>query len=81
VTNRRVFIARLHGKKPAEFRTFTRSEMAPPHVVKRLDGLYEVILTRRAQDKPFIIPPLESGFFGIPDGPVAAAEISSLMNH
>ena len=76
VTNRRIFIARLHGKKPPELRAFTCPEMGPPHVVKRLDGLYEVILTRRAQDKPYIIPTLESGFFGIPDGPVAAAAIS-----
>ena len=80
VTNRRIFIARLHGKKPPEFRVFTREELAPPHVVKRLDGLYEVILTRRAQDKPYIMPVLESGFFGIPDGPAAAAAINAATN-
>ena len=80
VTNRRIFIARLHGKKPAEFRVFTREEMAPPHVVKRLDGLYEVVLTRRAQDTPYLIPTLESGFFGIPDGEAAAAAINTATN-
>ncbi len=80
VTNRRVFIARLDRKKPPELRVFTRAEMAPPHVVKRLDGLYEIILTRRAQDKPYLIPTLESGFFGIHDGPAAAAAINATMN-
>jgi hypothetical protein len=80
VTNRRVFIARLHGKKPAELRVFTRDEMGPPHVVKRLDGLDEVVLTRRAQDRPYIMPPLESGFFGIPDGQAAAAAIQATIS-
>ena len=80
VTNRRVFIARLHGKKPPEILAFTSEQMAPPHVVQRLDGLYEVILTRRAQGMPYLIPTLESGFFGIPDGPAAAAAINSVMN-
>jgi len=80
VTSRRVFIARLHGKKPPEFRVFTRAEMGAPHVVKRLDGLYEVVLTRRAQDKPYLIPTLESGFFGIPDGPAAAEAVNAIMN-
>ncbi len=80
VTNRRVFIARLHAKKPPEFRVFTRQEMAPPHLVHRFDGLDEVVLTRRAQDKPYLIPPLESGFFGIQDGAAAAAAINTATN-
>jgi len=80
VTNQRVFIARFCGNKPPELRVFTRDEMAPPHVVRRFDGLYEVILTRRAQDKPYIMPPLESGFFGIKDGEAAAAAINAATN-
>jgi hypothetical protein len=52
--------------------------MVPPHVVKRLDGLDEVILTRRARDKPYIMPPLESGFFGISDGGAAVKAIESV---
>ena len=80
VTNRRVFIARLHWKKPTEVRVFTREEMAPPHVVRRLDGLDEVILTRRAQDKPYLMPGLESGFFGIKDGNAAAEAINAATN-
>jgi hypothetical protein len=78
-TNRRVFIARLHGHQPPELRVFTREEMGmgPPHVVKRLDGLYEIILTRSAQGKPYLIPRLESGFFGIKDGEAAAAAIQT----
>jgi len=79
VTSQRVMIARWQGKKPAELRVFNRAEMGPPHVVKRLDGLYEVILTRSAQDKPYLIPRLEAGFYGIPDGEAAAAAIRKTM--
>jgi len=79
VTNRRVLIARWHSKSPVELRVFTRAEMAPPHVVKRLDGLYEVVLTRSAQEKPYLVPRLESGFFGIPDGEAASAAIKKAM--
>jgi hypothetical protein len=80
VTNRRVFIARLHREKPPELRVFTREEMGSPHVVKRLDGLDELVLTRSAQGKPHLIPRLESGFFGIRDGYAAAAAIQAVMN-
>jgi len=81
VTNQRVFIARLHGQKPPELRVFTREEMGmgPPHVVKRLDGLYEIVLTRSAQGKPYLIPRLEAGFFGIKDGEAAAVAIRAVM--
>ena len=79
VTNQRVMIARWHSTKPAELRVFNRVEMGPPHVVKRLDGLYEVILTRSAQDKPYLIPRLEAGFYGIPDGEAAAVAIRKTM--
>ena len=80
VTNQRIFIARLHRKKPAELRVFTRAEMGPPHLVKRFDGLYEIVLARSAQDKPYLIPRLESGFFGIKDGEAAEAAIKSVIN-
>jgi hypothetical protein len=79
VTNRRVFIARMHGKKPPELRVFTRKEMGPPHLIKRFDGLEEVVLSRNAQGKPYLIPRLESGFFGIKDGEAAAAAIRTTM--
>ena len=75
VTNRRILIARWHSGKPVELRIFTRKEMGPPHVIKRFDGLYEVVLARSAQDKPYLVPRLEAGFFGIPDGEAAAAAI------
>ena len=75
VTNQRIFIARLHQKKPLELRTFTRQEMGPPHLIKRFDGLYEIVLVRSAQEKPYLIPRLESGFFGIPNGEAAVAAI------
>jgi hypothetical protein len=79
VTNQRVFIARLDAKKPPDLRVFSREEVGEPHVIRRLDGLYEVILTKRAQSKPYLVPRLESGFFGIPDGEAAAAAIKSSL--
>jgi len=81
VTDQRIFIARLHHKKPVELRVFTRAEMAPPQLIKRFDGLYEIVLTRRAQDKPYLIPRLESGFFGIADGEAAEAAILATKEH
>jgi len=80
VTNKRIFIARTHGKKPPEIRVFTRQEMGPPHLVKRLDGLYEVVLSRSAQGKPYLVPRLESGFFGIKDGDAAVAAIKKSID-
>jgi hypothetical protein len=78
VTNQRIFIARLHWKKPMELRVFTRAEMGPPHLIKRFDGLDEIVLVRSAQDKPYLIPRLESGFFGIRDGEAAVSAIKSV---
>ena len=80
VTDRRVFIVRLSEKKPPDFRVFSREEMGSPHVVKRLDGLFEVIISRRAQNKPYLVPALESGFFGVTDGAAAAAAIDAATN-
>ncbi len=82
VTNRRVFIARLHGHRAPELRVFTREEMGTgkPHVVRRLDGLYEIVLTRSAQAKPYLIPRLESGFFGIKDPEAAVNAMNAVMN-
>jgi hypothetical protein len=80
VTNRRIFIARLHSKTPPELRVFERKEMGTPHVIRRLDGLYEVVLSRLAQEKqPYIVPKLESGFFGIRDGAAAETAIKTAM--
>jgi hypothetical protein len=79
VTTHRVMIARWHSGKPVELRVFTRKEMGPPHVIRRFDGLYEVVLTRSAQEKPYLVPRLESGFFGIPDGEAAAAAVRKVM--
>jgi hypothetical protein len=81
VTNQRIFIARLHYKKPIELRVFTPEEMGPPHLIKRFDGLYEIVLVRSAQDKPYLIPRLESGFFGIKDGEAAEAAILATKEH
>ena len=78
VTNRRVLIARWHSHSPVELRVFSRAEMGPPQVIRRFDGLYEVVLARSAQEKPYLVPRLESGFFGIRDGPSAAEAVRKL---
>jgi hypothetical protein len=73
-------IVRLHTTRKPELRVFTQKEMGPPHVIKRFDGLYEVVLTRAQQQRPFLVPRLETGFFGITDGPAAAAAVNSATN-
>ena len=78
VTNQRIFIARM-VKKKLQLRVFTREEMGPPHVIKRFDGLYEIVLVRSAQDKPYLIPRLEAGFFGIPNGEAAEQAINTSL--
>jgi hypothetical protein len=75
VTTQRVLIARWHSRSPVEVRVFERKEMGPPHVIKRFDGLYEVVLVRSAQERPYLVPRLEAGFFGIPDGEAAAIAV------
>jgi hypothetical protein len=79
VTNRRIFIAQLRRNRPPELHVFTREEMGPPQVVKRFDGLYDLILSRSSQNKPYLAPRLESGFFGIPDGEAADQAIRTTM--
>jgi len=74
------FIARWHSTKPPELRVFTPEEMAPPHLIHRFDGLSEIVLTRSAQGKPYLVPRLESGFFGIKDGESAETAIRAVMN-
>jgi hypothetical protein len=79
VTNRRVLIAELSKKKLPTLRVFTPDEMAPPQMMKRIDGLYNVILTRRAQDHPHLQPQLDSGFFGLVDGETAIRAVNSVV--
>ncbi len=75
VTNQRVFIAELNGKSSPQLRIFSPEEMAPPQIVKRIDGLSDVILTHRAQNNPHLTPHLDAGFFGLTDGEAAADAI------
>jgi len=75
VTNQRIFIAELFPAGP-KFRIFSAKEMGPPQVVKRFDSLYDVILTRRAQENPHLAPRLDSGFFGLENGEVAAGAVN-----
>jgi len=80
VTNQRVFIAETRQDKPLELRVFAPAEMGSPQVVRRFDGLYDVILTLRAQENPHLKPRLDSGFFGLADGEAAAGAINTATN-
>jgi hypothetical protein len=80
VTNRRVFIAELRRNQSPILRVFSATEMVPPQVMKRFDGLCDVILTLRAREQPHLKPSLDSGFFGLKDGERAAGAINSLIN-
>ncbi len=80
VTNQRIFIAELLKDGPAQLRIFSPEEMAAPQVLKRFDGLYDVILTRRAQDNPHLQPRLDAGFFGLENGEAAADAVNETTN-
>ncbi len=77
VTNQRVFIAELKKNAPPDLRLFTEAETCPPHLVKRWDGLQDVILTQSALDHPHLTPRLSAGFFGLEgEGEKAVAAIN-----
>jgi len=80
ITNQRVFIAELRRDQPPLLRIFSATEMGPPQVNKRWDGLHDLILTRRTQELPHLMPPLDSGFFGLEDGEKAAGAINLSTN-
>jgi hypothetical protein len=76
VTNQRLFIAQVPKQGAPQLRVFTAEEMAAPQLVKRFDGLSDVILTRRAQDNPHLTPRLDAGFFGLTDGEAAMGAVN-----
>jgi len=80
VTNKRIFIAELNDKRSLSLRVFSAEEMTAPQIVKRFDGLYDVILTRRAQENPHLTPRLDSGFFGVENGETAVEAINAALN-
>jgi hypothetical protein len=80
ITNQRVFIAESHGEQAPLLRVFSVMEMGPPRLVKRFDGLYDLVLTLRAQENPHLKPPLDSGFFGLKDGGQAAGAIQAIRH-
>ena len=79
VTDRRVFMAELPARKLSKVRVFSPHELAPPLVVKRMDGLHNLILTHRAQEQwPHLYPRLEDAFFGLTETENAVAAIEAL---
>jgi hypothetical protein len=77
VTNRRVFIAELPAHAEPKLREFSPHELAKPLAVKRLDGLYNLVLTHRAQEQlPHLNPRLEDAFFGLRETESASEAIS-----
>jgi len=76
VTNRRVFIAEIKPHAPPDLRVFSRHELAPPLAVKRMDGLYNLVLTHRAQEQiDHLAPRLEDAFFGLSETKTASAAV------
>ena len=65
VTDRRVFIAEMvRPSRPngtPQRRFFAPEEMAAPALRKRSDGLYDLILTKRALANPHLTPRLDAG--------------------
>jgi hypothetical protein len=76
VTDRRVFIAEIFARQPPRLRVFSTHELAPPLAVKRMDGLYNLVLTHRAQEGlPHLNPRLEDAFFGLSETETASEAI------
>jgi hypothetical protein len=82
VTNRRVFIAELPAQAEPRLRVFSSHELAEPLAVKRLDGLYNLVLTHRAQEQlPHLNPRLEDAFFGLTETESASEAIGKIGPH
>ena len=78
VTDRRVFIAELPKHAAPKVRNFSPHELAEPLAVKRFDGLYNLVLTHRAQEQlPHLNPRLEDAFFGLKETESASEAISA----
>jgi hypothetical protein len=77
VTNQRLFIAELRKNQSPQLRVFSAEERATPRLVKRFDGLDDLILTRRALENAHLTPRLDSGFFGLEDGAAAASAVEA----
>jgi hypothetical protein len=81
VTNRRVFIAEVRPHGAPDVRVFSQHELAPPLPVKRLDGLYNLVLTHRAQEQiNHLAPRLEDAFFGLRETKTASAAIEKCVS-
>jgi hypothetical protein len=79
VTNRRVFIAELFAHRAPKLRVFSPHELAPPLAVKRMDGLYNLVLTNRAQEGlPHLAPRIEDAFFGLESTEIVSAAVDKL---
>jgi hypothetical protein len=80
VTNRRVFIAEVPAHAAPKLRVFSSHELAEPLAVKRLDGLYNLVLTHRAQEQlPHLNPRLEDAFFGLTETESASEAIERML--
>ncbi len=78
VTNRRVFTVEIVAPGAPATRIFSAENLEALQVVKRFDGSWDLILSRRAQENPHLKPRLEDGFFGIENGEQVADTIRSM---
>jgi hypothetical protein len=77
VTNRRVLTAELQKKRPPKLQVF---RAGPPQVVKRFDGLDNVIFSERLRENPHLTPRLVDGFLGVEKGGEVAETIRGLSS-
>ena len=80
VTNRRAMIIEQHRNQPSAIRVFRPEDLAVLRLNKRIDGLQDVVLSRRALENPHLKPRLEDGFFGVKDGGGAVEAIGALKS-
>jgi hypothetical protein len=75
-----VVTAEIFTRKPPQLRVFSANELAPPLAVKRFDGLYNLVLTHRAQEGlPHLNPRLEDAFFGLPKTEAASEAVQKVI--
>jgi len=80
VTDRRVFIAEIFSERPPRLQIIAPAQRgATARAVQRFDKLYDVLITRRAQEQwPHLPAPLDTSFLGLADPAPALAALAAL---
>jgi hypothetical protein len=75
VTNRRVFSGEFFKNRPPALREFSMEDLQALRVVRRFDGLHDLMMSRRFAENPQLQPPLNAGFFGIEQAEKVAEDV------